>query len=44
MVKPSYYVCGAGSEVNCNYWDDINGCWRNCKNFGEIDCEEEEDD
>jgi hypothetical protein len=27
-MKPSFYVCGGGGEVNCQYWDDVNGCWQ----------------
>ena len=28
-ILPSFYVCGAGGNFNCPYWDDINGCWQN---------------
>lgn len=33
MVKPSYWICGAGGSVNCPDWDDINGCWKNCREY-----------
>lgn len=25
-MKPSYWVCGGGSHINCISWDDVNGC------------------
>jgi hypothetical protein len=28
MTKPSFYVCGGGGNIDCEFWDDINGCWR----------------
>jgi len=30
-MKPSYWVCGGGSHINCQNWDDINGCWNDRK-------------
>lgn len=27
-MKPGFYVCGGGGNFNCQYWDDINGCWQ----------------
>ena len=39
MAKPGHYSCGSGSEINCPHWDDINGCWRDCKNIGDENCE-----
>ncbi len=44
MVKPNYYVCGAGSERNCIHWDDINGCWNGCKEIGDKNCEPPDDE
>lgn len=32
LLPPSYWVCGAGGNVSCENWDDVNGCWNNCKN------------
>lgn len=26
-VKPSYWICGGGGNINCSEWDDVNGCW-----------------
>ena len=38
LIKPNYYLCGGG-DLNCSHWDDINGCWRDCKYFGDENCE-----
>jgi hypothetical protein len=27
-MKPSFYICGGGSPINCDQWDDVNGCWQ----------------
>ncbi len=27
-MKPSFYVCGGGGNFDCQYWDDVNGCWQ----------------
>lgn len=43
-MKPSYYVCGAGSELNCPHWDDVNGCWRGCKSVGDKNCDPPEEE
>ena len=43
-MKPSYYNCGAGSEIDCPNWDDINGCWCNCKEFGDENCSYNQED
>jgi len=32
-MKPSYWICGTGGNVNCEDWDDVNGCWQNCKEY-----------
>ena len=37
MTKPSFYICGGGSEINCNHWDDVNGCTDGWSNM--MDCE-----
>jgi len=37
-LTPSYFLCGAGGEVNCPHWDDINGCWCNAEEFGDNNC------
>ena len=28
MTKPNGYVCN-----QCPDWDDVNGCWQDCKEF-----------
>ena len=28
VVKPNYWDCHS-----CENWDDVNGCWANCKEF-----------
>ena len=38
-MKPSYYLCGAGGNIDCPHWDDVNGCWMDCKSFGDENCE-----
>ncbi len=43
-LKPSHYVCGPGSEINCLHWDSIDGCLNGCKEFGEEKCECPEDE
>lgn len=48
-MRPSFYTCGAGSDINCKYWDDINGCWKyqtdclKCPIYQQIQDNEEED-
>jgi len=48
-MKPSFYVCGGGGEVNCSDWDDVNGCWQDminvydCAKFAQLNAEAEED-
>lgn len=43
-MKPSFYVCGGGGPINCQYWDDVNGCLRgvvntdNCQEFQWLEC------
>lgn len=32
IIRPSYWVCGAGSYINCDQWDDVNGCWQDMVN------------
>lgn len=32
---PTYWLCGGGDNVDCQYWDDINGCWNNQANVFE---------
>lgn len=27
-MKPDGYLCG-----ECEHWDDINGCWLNCRAY-----------
>lgn len=48
MTKPSYWICGAGGNANCENWDDVNGCWKNCSNVEECSTlaqlEEDRDD
>jgi len=34
MVKPNFWEC-----QECPHWDDVNGCWRNCKNIFDEGCE-----
>lgn len=45
-IKPNYWLCGGG-DLNCDSWDDVNGCWNGCKEFGDENCDppndEEED-
>jgi len=46
-MKPNHYDC-----ESCPHWDDINGCWANCKSYcgkefdsgGEEISEEQEED
>jgi hypothetical protein len=26
MTKPNFYDC-----QECSHWDDVNGCWQDCK-------------
>lgn len=49
-IEPNYNLCGGG-DLNCEFWDDINGCWKGCNYFGDQYCtppdmgeEDEEDD
>ena len=32
-LRPSHWVCGGGSDINCEHWDDINGCWLGFDDF-----------
>lgn len=49
-MNPSFYICGGGSHINCKYWDDVNGCWRDeedamcCPVYISIDRRREIDD
>lgn len=45
IIKPSYWVCGGGGNLNCPNWDDINGCWRDCRQVYDDKCDppDEED-
>ena len=36
-IKPNYWICGGG-DLNCDKWDDINGCWNDCIEFGDTNC------
>lgn len=42
-MKPSYYLCGAGSETICKHWDDTDGCLMNCKYLGDENCDPPDD-
>jgi len=37
-IRPSYYVCGAGSDIDCENWDDVEGCMMYCTEFGGEGC------
>jgi hypothetical protein len=38
-IKPSHWTC-----ESCPHWDDINGCWADCNDFGSSDyCEDNVD-
>lgn len=32
-MRPSFYEC-----QECSEWDDINGCWRDCRHIGDERC------
>lgn len=48
-MKPSYWVCGGGSHINCTHFDDINGCWHDevnvfsCLEFHKLNEEAEQE-
>lgn len=42
-IKPNYWLCGGG-DLNCSHWDDINGCWCDCKEFGDENCDPPDDE
>ena len=42
-IKPNYWLCGAG-DLNCPHWDDVDGCWMGCKEFGDDNCQSPEED
>ena len=31
-IKPSHWTC-----ESCSHWDDVNGCWADCDDFGSSD-------
>ena len=33
MTRPGHYACGSGSEINCEHWDPVNGCWKDQDNI-----------
>lgn len=46
-LRPRHWTCGGGSDINCMDYDDVNGCWRNCRYVGDDGCyiyEMEEED
>lgn len=44
-MKPGHYSCGAGCEINCEYFDSVDGCLKGCKEVFGVGCvaESEED-
>ena len=47
---PGYWVCGGGSSIDCEYWDDVNGCWQDqsdvdfCRKARDIQHEQDAED
>lgn len=36
---PSPFVCGSGSDVNCEYYYGADGCGCNAEHFGDENCQ-----
>lgn len=46
-MKPSYWVCGGGSQISCPKWNNKCGCWHErqdifqCVTYNELNAQEE---
>jgi len=38
-LTPDYFLCGAGGDLNCEHFDNIDGCLCCAEYFGDDKCQ-----